>query len=247
MSPCLPPGPAPPAAGCGSQSSTTAANSITVFAASSLTESFSRLGQQYEAANPGATVTFSFAASSALATQILSGAPADVFASASTATMQQVVDSGAVADPTEFAVNSMAIAVPPANPGKVTGLDSLANRSVKTAVCQPQVPCGVTAQQVFGNAGVTVSPVTLEPDVKSVLSKVVLGEVDAGLVYATDVRAAGASVTGIDIPTAVNASTAYPIAAVTTSRNTATARDFVEYVLSPAGQRVLAAAGFGPP
>jgi len=240
-------------AGSGSTASTTASASpslsgdITVLAAASLTESFTTLGQQFEAAHPGVEVTLSFAASSALATQITSGAPADVFASASATNMDAVVAAGAAADPKTFATNVMEIAVPPDNPGKVTGVDSLAGADVKTALCQPQVPCGTTAQKVFTNAKVTVTPVTLEPDVKSVLSKVQLGEVDAGVVYVTDVLAAGDKVKGVEIPDDVNASTSYPIAALTTSANAATAAAFVAYVLSPAGSSVLTAAGFQQP
>ena len=220
---------------------------ITVLAAASLTESFTTLGRQFEAAHPGVEVTFGFAASSALATQITSGAPADVYASASATTMDAVVAAGAAADPRTFAKNAMVIAVPPDNPGSVTGVGSLASPDVKTALCQPQVPCGTTAQSVFTNAKVTVSPVTLEPDVKSVLGKVQLGEVDAGVVYVTDVLAAGDQVRGIAIPGDVNASTSYPIAALTTSANPSTAAAFVEYVLSPAGTSVLTAAGFEQP
>ena len=220
---------------------------ITVLAAASLTESFTTVGQQFEAAHPGVKVTFSFAGSSALVTQITSGAPADVFASASTTNMDTVVAAGAAADATVFAQNTMEIAVPPSNPGTVTGLDSLASSAVKTALCQPQVPCGAAAEKVFSNAGVTVKPVTLEPDVKSVLSKVQLGEVDAGVVYVTDVRAAGDKVGGVEIPADVNASTSYPIAALTKSGNAAAAAAFVDYVLSPAGATVLTAAGFQQP
>ncbi len=220
---------------------------ITVLAAASLTESFTTLGRQFEAAHPGVKVTFGFAGSSALATQITSGAPADVFASASTKNMDTVVAAGAAADPTVFAENIMEIAVPPSNPGKVTGVDSLASSAVKTALCQPQVPCGAAAEKVFTNAQVTVKPVTLEPDVKSVLSKVQLGEVDAGVVYVTDVQAAGDKVVGVEIPADVNASTSYPIAALTKSANAATAAAFVDYVLSPAGATVLTAAGFQQP
>jgi molybdate transport system substrate-binding protein len=241
------------AGGAGGAASATASGSaslsgdLTVLAAASLTESFTTLGKQFEAAHPGVEVTFGFAASSTLATQIASGAPADVFASASATNMDAVVAAGAAADPKTFATNVMEIAVPPDNPGKVTGVDSLAGADVKTALCQPQVPCGTTAQQVFTDAKVTVTPVTLEPDVKSVLSKVQLGEVDAGVVYVTDVLAAGDKVKGVQIPDDVNASTSYPIAALTKSANAATAAAFVEYVLSPAGSSVLAAAGFQQP
>jgi molybdate transport system substrate-binding protein len=241
------------AGGAGGAASATASGSaslsgdLTVLAAASLTESFTTLGKQFEAAHPGVEVTFGFAASSALATQIASGAPADVFASASPATMDAVVAAGAAEHPAVFAENVMEIAVPPTNPGEVTGVESLASSAVKTALCQPQVPCGATAQEVFTDAGVVVKPVTLEPDVKSVLSKVLLGEVDAGVVYLTDVLAAGDKVVGVEIPADVNASTSYPIAALTRSTNAATAAAFVDYVLSPAGARVLAAAGFQQP
>jgi molybdate transport system substrate-binding protein len=220
---------------------------ITVLAAASLTEPFTTLGKQFEAAHPGVEVTFGFAASSALAAQVTAGAPADVFASASQPTMDAVVQAGAAAEPQVFATNSMQIAVPPANPGAVTGLASLADPRVKVALCQPQVPCGSTARKVFAKAGVGVTPVTLEPDVRSVLSKVRLGEVDAGVVYVTDVLAAGDKVTGVEIPAAVNASTSYPVAALTRSANPRTAAAFVEYVLSPEGAKVLAAAGFRKP
>jgi molybdate transport system substrate-binding protein len=141
----------------------------------------------------------------------------------------------------------MEIAVPPSNPGKVTGVASLADPAVKTALCQPQVPCGSTAEKVFTNAGVTVAPVTLEPDVRSVLSKVTLGEVDAGVVYVTDVLAAGDEVVGVEIPAEVNASTSYPVATLTRSANPGTAAAFVDHVLSPEGASVLSAAGFGRP
>ena len=162
--------------------------------------------------------------------------------------MDAVVAAGAAADPRVFATNVMEIAVPPANPGEGHRC-GLAGRvaDVKTALCQPQVPCGTSAQKVFTTAKVTVTPVTLEPDVKSVLSKVQLGEVDAGVVYVTDVLAAGDKVEGVAIPADVNASTSYPIAALTRSANAAAAAAFVDYVLSPDGVAVLTAAGFRQP
>lgn len=237
----------PTSAGGTSNSSPAVTGSITVFAAASLTGTFTTLGKQFEAANPGTTITFSFAGSSALATQIVSGAPADVFASASNKKMTQVVTAGDASSPTNFAKNIMEIAVPPANRGAVAVVADLAKSSVKVALCQPQVPCGETAAKVFAKAKVTVTPVTQEPDVKSVLSKVELNEVDAGLVYVTDVMAAGAKVKGITIPADINASTEYPIAVLTKSTNNATAQAFVAYVLSPVGQSVLTAAGFEKP
>ena len=220
---------------------------VTVLAAASLKEAFSMLGRQFEAKHAGATVLFSFAASSDLATQITQGAPADVFASASTTNMDQVVTAGDAGNPTIFVKNVMEIVVPPGNPGKVERLQDLAAPKVKLALCQPQVPCGATAAQVFRNAGIAVEPVTLEADVKATLTKVTLGEVDAGVVYVTDVRAAGAKVKGIEIPADVNASTSYPIAPLTKAKNATGARAFVDYVLSPAGQQVLAADGFARP
>jgi len=146
-----------------------------------------------------------------------------------------------------FATNRMELAVPPTNPGKVTGLDDLTDAATTTALCQPQVPCGATAAKVFANAGIAVRPVTLEPDVKSVLSKVQLGEVDAGVVYVTDVKAAGDKVKGVEIADDVNASTDYPIAPLLHSAQPDVAAAFVDWVLSPDGQSVLSAAGFRAP
>jgi molybdate transport system substrate-binding protein len=161
--------------------------------------------------------------------------------------MDAVVAAGDASAPRVFAANVLEIAVPPSNPGQVTGVDSLSRPDVTTAVCQPQVPCGAAARTLFHNAALTVSPVTLEPDVKAVLSKVQLGEVDAGVVYVTDVRAAGDKVVGIPVPDDVNAATSYPIAALAGTRNARAASAFVEYVLSPQGADVLARAGFRQP
>ena len=218
-----------------------------MFAAASLQGTFTQLGKQFEAAHPGDTVKFSFGASSALAEQINSGAPADVFASAATKNMDQIVTKGNASNPQNFAKNVMEVAVPPSNPAKVTSVNNLAKSSVKTALCQPQVPCGVVAAEVFKNASITVKPVTLQPDVKSVLTQVELGNVDAGMVYVTDVQAAGTKVKGVAIPADVNASTLYPIAALTHSTNPSIAQAFVAYVLSPPGEQVLKAAGFEQP
>ena len=158
--------------------------------------------------------------------------------------MTAVISAGGASSSTNFVKNVMQIATPPGNPANVTGVDDLAKSSVKVALCQPQVPCGVTAAKVFANAKIVVKPVTLEPDVKSTLAKVELNEVDAGVVYVTDVRAAGSKVHAVVIPAEVNASTEYPIAALTKAPNAAGAQAFVAYVLSPAGQAVLAADGF---
>jgi molybdate transport system substrate-binding protein len=220
---------------------------ITVLAASSLQEAFTKLGGQFEAAHPGTKVVFSFGPSSGLAEQIGQGAPADVFASASGKNMDTVVAAGQASNPTNFVSNTMEIAVPPKNPAHIAAVSDLAKKGVKVALCQVEVPCGATALKVFDNAKIKVTPVTQEVDVKSTLSKVTLGEVDAGVVYVTDVRAAGDAVKGIEIPSDVNASTTYPIAALTASKNKATAQAFVDYVLSPDGLAALTAAGFSKP
>jgi molybdate transport system substrate-binding protein len=241
---------------CGSASSSStvassspdaAAGSITVFAASSLKEAFTRIGADYEAAHPGAKVTFNFGASSTLATQITQKAPADVFASASQKTMDTVTTAGDATGDQVFAVNTMQIATPPNPTTPVSSLADLARPGVKVVVCQKDVPCGAAAEKLFTQNNLTVAPVSLEVDVKAVLSKVELGEADAGIVYVTDVRAAGSKVVGVPIPTDQNVTTTYPIAPITGSANAATAQAFVDYVLSPAGQQVLSAAGFAGP
>jgi molybdate transport system substrate-binding protein len=231
----------------GTSSSTATTGTITVFAAASLMETFTKIGTQFEAAHKGDTVKFSFGPSDGLATQITSGAPADVFASASPKTMDTVVKAGDASNPQNFAKNTMEVAVPPNNPAKVSSVNDLAKKSVKVALCQPQVPCGVVAAEVFKNAAITVKPVTLQPDVKSVLTQVETGNVDAGMVYVTDVMAAGSKVKGVTIPANDNASTLYPIATITSSKEKSIADAFVAYVLSPAGQSVLTAAGFEKP
>jgi molybdate transport system substrate-binding protein len=228
-------------------SGSSATGTITVFAAASLTGAFTQLGKQFEAAHKGDTVKFSFGPSSGLATQITSGAPADVFASASPGTMQDVVSAGDASSPENFAKNTAEVAVPPNNPAKVKSVNDLAKNSVKVALCQPQVPCGVVAAEVFKNVGITVKPVTLQPDVKSVLTQVETGNVDAGMVYVTDVMAAGSKVTGVAIPASDNASTLYPIATIKGSKHLSEAQAFMNYVLSPTGQQVLTAAGFEQP
>jgi molybdate transport system substrate-binding protein len=226
---------------------TSVTGTITVFAAASLQEAFTALGKAFEAEHPGSKVVFNFGPSSGLATQIGQGAPADVFAAASTKTMDQVVAGGDATGPKDFAANTMEIAVPPDNPAGVKAVADLARKGVKVALCQAEVPCGATAAKVFQKAKITVAPVTEEIDVKAVLSKVSLGEVDAGVVYVTDVRAAGDSVVGIEIPDGVNASTTYPISALTASANQATSKAFVDYVLSADGFAALTAAGFSRP
>ncbi|MDQ2754996.1 MAG: molybdate ABC transporter substrate-binding protein [Actinomycetota bacterium] len=237
----------PGAGSSGSSTSAALSGSINVFAAASLQETFGTIIKQFTAAHPGVTVTPNFGASSALATGITQGQPADVFASASQTNMDTVVKAGGAASSRAFATNVMEIAVPRANPANITGVNDLAKPGVKVAICQSQVPCGSTAAKVFTNAKITLTPVSQEADVKSVLTKVTLGEVDAGVVYVTDVKAAGAKVKGVEIPADVNASTSYPVATLTKSANPALADAFVAYVLSPDGEAVLKAGGFAAP
>ncbi len=218
---------------------------LTVFAAASLTESFTRIGQDFEAAHQGVKVTFSFAGSSALATQINQGAPADVFASAAPVNMTTVTDAGnGDGEPTVFVRNQLVIAVPKGNPDGVTGLSDLTKPGVKVALCAEQVPCGAAARKALDAAGVALTPVTLEQDVKGALSKVRLGEVDAALVYRTDARAAATDVDGIEFPESAGAINDYPIIVLKDAANKPAARAFVEYVLADTGRSVLTAAGF---
>jgi molybdate transport system substrate-binding protein len=240
--------------GCGSASDTSAEDSsgaltgeITVLAAASLTESFTTLGDQFEAAHPGTTITLSFNSSSSLASQIVNGSPGDVFASASQKNMTQVMDAEAGDEPTTFARNILEIATPPGNPARISSLDDLKDPDVTVAVCAEEVPCGVVARTVFDNAGITVVPATNEATVKAVLTKVELGEVDAGLVFVTDVNAAGDKVVGVEIPQDVNASTDYPITMLKTTDNAVLSQAFIEYVLSEDGQAVLVESGFATP
>jgi molybdate transport system substrate-binding protein len=221
---------------------------VTVLAAASLTESFTAIGTKFEELNPSVEVTFSFGGSSGLARQITSGAPADVFAAASPATMRTVTDAGAVTGtPATFARNQLVIAVPEGNPKGLTTPAALAGSGVKVALCAEQVPCGAAARQALEKAGVRLTPVTLEQDVKAALAKVKLGEVDAALVYRTDVRSAAADVDGVEFPESAGATNDYPIVALKDAPNPAGAADFVAFVQTPEAQRILTDAGFGAP
>jgi len=217
----------------------------TVLAAASLTETVDRLAAEFEAANPGTTVTVSYGGSSALAQQIVSGSPVDAFLSASSATMQTVVDAGLVeGEPTTFARNALEIAVPAGDPGGVDSLADLADPDVSVALCAVEVPCGALARQLLDAEGVDVVPATLEPDVKSALTKVELGEVDAALVYETDVAAAGDRVQGVEVGGADAPTTAYLGARLRDAPDPTVADAFLAYVLSDPGQDALADAGF---
>ncbi|WP_411699749.1 molybdate ABC transporter substrate-binding protein [Conyzicola sp.] len=222
--------------------------SITVFAAASLTGTFTELAREFEAAHPGTTVELAFAGSSDLVTQITEGAPADVFASADTKNMAKVTDAALNAEaPVDFATNSLEIAVPPGNPARVEGLADLADPDVRLVVCAPAVPCGAATVAVATVAGVDLSPVSEESSVTDVLGKVTSGEADAGLVYVTDVLAAGDAVEGIGFDESGEAVNVYPIVALGGSDAPDVASAFVAFVVGAAGQKVLAAAGFGAP
>jgi molybdate transport system substrate-binding protein len=225
----------------------TLTGTLTVFAASSLTDVFRQLGVQLQADNPELEIRFNFAGSSALATQITQGAPADVFASADEAQMQIVTDAGLAEHSTVFARNVLEIAVPKGNPARVTGLSDFARPHPALAVCAPEVPCGAAARKVFEAAGITARPDTYEEDVKAALTKVELREVDAALVYATDVRAAGDRVMGLEFPEAEQAINTYPICALDAAPNPDAAQAFVDLVTSDRGKKALAAAGFRAP
>jgi molybdate transport system substrate-binding protein len=218
---------------------------VVVFAAASLTETFTALGRSFEASHPGVRVRFNFGGSSGLAQQITQGAPADVFAAASLATMKVVTDSGAAAgQPRVFARNRLIIATPAGNPGGVRKPADLAGPGRKVVLCAPQVPCGAAAAKALAAAKVTVTPVSQEQDVKAALTKVSLGEADAALVYRTDVKAAGGKVEGIDFPEAAQAVGDYPIVTLAAAPQPALAGEFVRLVRSAAGTRVLTQAGF---
>lgn len=223
---------------------------ITVLAAASLTDAFTAIAEQVERDHPGSSVTLSFAASSELVAQVRAGAPADVLATANAATMATVVDAGLAADPQVFATNRLQIAVPPDDPGDVDELADLAAGAQPdrlVALCAAEVPCGAAAVQVFAAAGLTPGADTLEQDVRAVLTRVALGEVDAGLVYASDVVAAGGDVVGVDVPEADAALTEDPIAVLADAPNPELAAAFVEEVTGERGQAVLAELGFGAP
>lgn len=219
---------------------------LTVYAAASLTSTFEEIGKRFEAEHDGVDVKFSFGGSSDLVAQIQNGAPADVFASADTATMDELVGSGlAGADPQDFATNVLEIATPSGNPAHVQDFQDLAKQGVKVVVCAPEVPCGAAAQQVAQKAGVTLHPVSEEQSVTDVLGKVTSGEADAGVVYVTDVLAAGDKVEGVQFPESREVVNTYPIVPVEGTDQEDLAREFIEMVLGDTGQQILQDAGFG--
>jgi molybdate transport system substrate-binding protein len=241
---------------------TAAGQSVTVFAAASLTDAFNEIGKNFEAAHPGTTVAFNFAGSQQLAQQIGQGAPADVFASANNAQMAVVIKSGQVVSGTQktFARNRLVVIFPTANPAGLTKLQDLAKPGIKIVLADKSVPVGGYALDFLIKASAspdftaTFSPTVLanvvsyETDVKQVLAKVSLAEADAGIVYTTDITADAAGKVGrLDIPDNLNTVASYPIASIQGSANAALAQKFVAYVLSTDGQSVMAKYGFLAP
>ena len=226
--------------GCGGGGETT----VTVYAAASLSEAFEDLATEYETANPGIDVKLNFAGSARLAAQISAGARADVFASANSATMSRVAAEGRTATPPVlFVRNRLALVVPIDNPGNVTELADLSDDSLVLAMCAPEVPCGALARAVLNDAGVDADADTEETSVRAVLTKVTLGEADAGLVYATDVAAGGNEVASVPLGPQIRFND-YPVAAVS---ERAVAADFVDFLLGPDGQGILRSHGFESP
>lgn len=237
-------------AGCGTKDAapSIAVGRITVFAAASLTESFALIGREFEADNPGSKVTFAFAGSSTLANQINQGAAADAFAAASPGTMKTVTDAGnGDGSPVVFARNQLVIAVPKGNPKKITSLTDLAKPGLKVAVCAEQVPCGAAAKTALTAGKVALKPVTFEQDVKAALSKLKLGDVDAALVYRTDVTSARSLVDGVEFPESASAINDYPVVAIKNAPNRAGAVAFLAYLRTDKARAILAGAGFQLP
>lgn len=234
-----------PLSACGGGSGSSSGQTLIVFAASSLQDTFTTLGNQFQAAHPGVTVKFDFDGSSTLVEQVQQGAPADVFASADEPTMQKL--GSAAQNPKPFATNVLEIATPPGNPAHITSLADLGKSGVKVVVCAAGVPCGDAAAQLEKIQGVTVHPVSEEQNVTDVLGKVESGEADAGIVYVTDVKGAGSKVTGVPIPGTAKVTNVYPIATLQGTKQPQLAQEFVNYVLGSKGQGLLKAAGFGAP
>jgi molybdate transport system substrate-binding protein len=230
-----------------SPSSSSLRGDIQVFAAASLTASFNALGIAFHKANPGVGVNFNYAGTPTLVTQIEQGAPADVFASADSTNMDKLTADGfAMGSSQVFAHNQLEIAVAPGNPKGINGLADLAKSGLIYISEGPPVPAGKYSLQALASAGVKVTPKSLETSVSAVISKIELGEADAGIVYTTDIKAAGSKVQGVPIPAANNVIATYPIAAVKGTKSSDVDRAFIDYVLSPTGQSTLASFGFLP-
>lgn len=230
-------------ASCGGEAS--ADDRLVIFAAASLTDVFADLADDFQQANPGVEVVVNAAGSSDLATQIVEGAPADVFASADMASMDRVVEAGlADGEPQIFAVNRLEIMVESGNPLGIAGVDDLADAGIVLVTCAPQVPCGHYAREMFAAAGVDVTPDSYEVNVRAVVTKVVAGEADAGIAYATDVRQVAGDADGVPIPPAINVEADYPIVSLLDAADPSAATAFVEYVRSERGRSTLQSSGF---
>ncbi|WP_104089613.1 molybdate ABC transporter substrate-binding protein [Arthrobacter sp. GMC3] len=244
-------GPGTPAAQTTPQTTSSApelSGTLNVFAAASLQQTFTDLGTQFQAAHPKVKVSFNFDGSSTLVTQITQGAPADVFASADTANMKKLSDAQLVAGtPVNFATNVLTLVVPASNPANITSFADAAKPGIKLVVCAAQVPCGAAAKSDAASAGLTLTPVSEELSVTSVLGKVTSGEADAGLVYVTDAKSAGTKVKTIPLGLAKPTINEYPIATVSSSKQQDLAKAFIALVTAKEGQKVLADAGFGAP
>jgi molybdate transport system substrate-binding protein len=238
-------------AGCGASTpspATPPAGKLTVFAAASLKKAFTEIGEQFRTDNPGSDVEFSFAGSADLVNQLIQGAPADVLATADTKNMDRAAAAGLLAGaPVNFATNTLTIVVAQGNPKKISAFRDLAAPGLSVVVCAPQVPCGSATTRVEQATGVTLNPVSEESQVTDVLGKVLTGQADAGVVYATDAQGAGDTVTAVAFPEAAEAVNTYPIGILSQATDPELARKFVDLVTGEAGQKILAAAGFGPP
>lgn len=223
-------------------------DAITVFAASSLKSVFGKLAGQFERAHPGTEVNVSLAGSSDLVTQLVQGAPADVFASADEKNMGKAVDAGLVTgNPVIFATNTLTIVTGPGNPKGIASLADLTRPAITVVICAPQVPCGAAVQKVQDAAGLKLRPASEESAVTDVLGKVVSGQADAGLVYVTDAKSAGEKVVAVPFPESGDAVNSYPIAVLRESKSPTIAQMFVDLVTGPDGKRALSEAGFVVP
>lgn len=219
---------------------------LTVYAASSLKATFEELADDFEDSHEGVEVEVVLGGSSDLVSQIQNGADADVLATADTANMDKVTgDDLQGQDPQPFATNTLEIATPPDNPAGIATLQDLAGPDVDLVLCAPDVPCGAASVAVADAAGLTFDPVSEEQSVADVLGKITSGQADAGLVYVTDVIAAGDEVTGIEFPESASVVNTYPITTIADSDEGDLAGEFVELVLGETGQQVLSDAGFG--
>ncbi|MHC1561179.1 molybdate ABC transporter substrate-binding protein [Actinomycetospora sp. C-140] len=231
----------------GEQQQAPPARTLTISAAASLTDVYNQLKPQFEQAHPGTTVRFNFGGSDTLAQQVVQGVPTDVLATASPKTMQTAQQAGRIeGQPVTYAANSLQIAVAPGNPKQVANLQSLVGPQVTEAICQPSVPCGQATQAAERAAGVTLDPVSQDPDVRTVLQRVTTGNVDAGIVYVTDVKSTNGQVQGVDFPqaSAQGAGQTYPIGVVAGSQNADLGQQWIQFITGPQGDAALTRAGF---